>query len=131
MFVLFTVVAAWFGWNVHTVQQRTAILASLAQHNISYIVPGPSPAPAISEKLVQMAILYRTRNTFVGGDFKRFPPSAPCRVSTLRRWLGDEPQWLIIYAPGPAPDLVRHLFPEAIVVVGKRKPPNYMDYKDI
>lgn len=111
MFVAFTVVAVWLGWNLSVVQRRRSVLESNptlskwhsepVQVDQFFFVEDPEPRtnPASAYDM----------------GYIRLQPTAPFRVSTLRKWMGDQPVWQIRYTPGEAPEEMQRLFPEAII----------------
>jgi hypothetical protein len=98
MFVAFTVVAVWLGWNVHVVQQRKAKLAELQADNFRVVVLTRAEHEA----------LYNT--------------NAPMpQISYLRQLLGDEPvYWIKFVSLWGVSDAefnaTADLFPEARVM---------------
>ena len=113
MFVACTVVAVWLGWNVYQVRQRQAMLARLGpEFSIAH------RRPTLLNGFVAESFVGRyVKGNFVPGFYDQYNPTAPFHVSTLRRWLGDTPNWLIAYRPGPDLERVQRLFPESIIVV--------------
>ncbi|QDT74553.1 hypothetical protein [Lacipirellula limnantheis] len=113
MLVATAIVAVWLGWNVSVVQRRKLALESNSTLSkwheeparplcdVDFFVDDPEPRtnPASAYDL----------------GYVRLPPTAPFRVSTLRKWMGDQPVWQIRYTPGEAPEKMQQLFPEAII----------------
>ena len=107
------IVAVWLGWNLYVVQQRRSVLESnptlskwhsepaqqMWAHGFIVEDPEPRTNPASAYDM----------------GYIRLQPTAPFRVSTLRKWMGDQPVWQIRYTPGEAPEEMQRLFPEAII----------------
>jgi hypothetical protein len=136
MFVAFTVIAVWLGWNVHLVQQRTAFIESLpapcrvrlGRAFTNWGDGRPMSAKDV-EGLTAIVMTMDAKGVFkVRGPVKNrsadglvphaiFHPTKPCDVSLLRQWLGDDPYRVITYFNGPDGARTHALFPEAIVMV--------------
>jgi len=140
MFVLATAVViflAWLGWNVNLVRQRRAML-DLIPHSdyphwaVRYYCNHDLDWPTRNEGFQYMVKLISSELAPMG--YKQFEPSAPYRLSPLRRWLGDTRRSLIAYFPGPEHQRVRELFPEAVVVVAdgplSSKPTDRVRWRD-
>ena len=111
--IVTAIVAVWLGWNLYVVQQRRSVLESnptlskwhsepaqqLWGHDFFVADPEPRTNPASADSL----------------GYIRLQPTAPFSVSTLRKWMGDQPVWQIRYTPGEAPEKMQRLFPEAII----------------
>jgi hypothetical protein len=99
MFVAFTVVAMWLGWNVHAVRQRQAKLAELQADIFRVVVSTRAEHDALYPNISNEPML---------------------QVSIVRRLLGDEPVYWINFLPlwGVSDaefDATADLFPEARV----------------
>ena len=108
MFVAFTVVPVWLGWNVYTVRQRNSALATEPTLTEWY------PQPPNSSNSHEFS--FHDGPDYLHYDV-RLDPTAPLEVSLLRKWLGDRPVWRIEYTPGTQPPEMQRLFPEAIIAV--------------
>jgi hypothetical protein len=121
MLAVFTVVSLWLGWNVHVVRERDRLLAALV---------GPRVVLEFGAKNTQAQMsVYATddiRKSLYGAfgnrPYEQRSPTTPCRISVLRRWLGDRPYYLIAYCPSPGPDVVKmhQAFPESIIAADTR-----------
>ena len=123
----------WLGWNVRLVQQRKQMLVALEASTClsrrgfreyageSEAVAGPTTPPEVAAKIdAEVAATVRGSANAMGDKwFVHYTPSAPLAVSKLREWLGDTPILSFVYRPGPDPDEVRRLFPEAALFVLK------------
>jgi hypothetical protein len=110
MFVAFTVVAVWLGWNLRIVREREATLRLLREADFAYSELQDTPRGAQLEVARQRELTQLRRR-----PYDEFPPTASPQLSMLRRWLGDRPVRLIIYQPGTGLVDVQSLFPEAMV----------------
>jgi hypothetical protein len=113
MFVAFTIAVAWLGWNLYEVQRRRSALESNPTLTEWYAEPSPEPWGTQfygedPEPRTNPASAYDL-------GYERLQPIAPFHVSTLRKWMGDQPIWQIRYTPGKDPEEMQRLFPEAII----------------
>jgi len=118
MLVMFTVVAVWLGWNARLVHQRQKLLHSLpAQHIASDFVSDKERLWPTRETEYFTDDALTRRDPAMRARHRRYEPTAPYRLSRVRKWLGDELRIFIAYHPGPNLERTRHLFPEAIVYI--------------
>jgi hypothetical protein len=130
MFVAFTVVAVWLGWNVYIVRQRKAFISSLPAPCLARAGLGAKssdPRERMTAEQVYLveslaldmdldAVLRRRGMSPGQGDpFTKLTPTISGELSWLRQQLGDQPYWLISYLQGPSAARAHALFPEAIV----------------
>ena len=108
MFVAFTAVAAWLGWNVYTVEQRQRVLSSMRSDPAYHLVT----ARWVKEKRIPSLASY-------------VEPPLVAEVSVVRGLLGDIAIQTIYHAPNCPDADVRHVmsvFPEAEVVAAQTRP---------
>ena len=115
MFVAFTVVALWLGWNVYAVRERKAALESLGlPYGLNYFdMDLEEPARTV------LAIYWASEagDAIYGLRYKQIAPTSSSNLPALRQWLGDKPVAHILYTPGIDPERLSRLFPEAIIMV--------------
>ena len=131
VFVAFTVICVWLGWNVNLVQRRARLRqqerferANHLDWPIGFINDYAEPPPRRVPTKERTRNFARWTNYNYHANLKALatPPTASTEISRLRKWLGDEPVDLIIVYEKGDPDLVRSLFPEAYVYVqGQRR----------
>jgi hypothetical protein len=102
VFAAFTVVAVWLGWNVHLVQQRKAALETMVSRRGKEI------------RLVGGGTGIYAPDGTGPLSLSRHEPTAPFKVSAVRRLLGDTPRRYIVGKAGCGAELFR-LFPEATI----------------
>lgn len=125
MFVLWTVVAIWLGWEARIVGKRRAFLASLKDPTL--ITTGHFPTTPNSFRYRGGTVFGTLGGTsasikhgFAGPREERlisFSPRASGELSRRRLWLGDKSYQTIIYHDGPPASEARKLFPEAFILV--------------
>jgi hypothetical protein len=117
MFVAFTVLAVWLGWNASIVHRRRALLALLSNDGC-YSVADEAHAPQAPEGAsFSMMDVYAAQAVGHATDYSFHQPTAQLTVPRVRRWMGDEPRWLIAYRPGPHISEVKRLFPETLILL--------------
>lgn len=135
LFVLATVLAvgtAWITWNKNLVTERRALLNSL-EGPVIQMGLGTRPGKSIDEwpYKAQSHLIEKMSRKLTGYGVTKHEPTAPYRLSLVRRWLGDELKFIIAYYEGPDVDRVRELFPEAVVVVANTSLAEFMLRYDI
>jgi hypothetical protein len=117
MFVAFTTVAVWLGWNVWSVRERRSMLEALGKSHAR-----TSPPDQIFRTTAETNAFRRVQERYVqqifrGRPYETLQPTTPPHLSKLRAWLGDRPVQFIAYTRGPKPSDVQRQFPEATVFV--------------
>jgi hypothetical protein len=123
MFVVFTLVAIWLGWNVSIVQQRKHLRALIDDRPASggtmaviTAAEGNAAAPkAVKDQIAPHVIeAFQIRNR--GGT--TIGPRSGGDLSLLRRWLGDELVFIILLDDElDIREEVESTFPEAMIVI--------------
>ena len=115
MFVAFTVVAVWLGWNANLIRQRKEFIQSMnlmpGNNYVRTKIDWTNLPPILTEDGLH------SFGVGVAHKHRIYAATAPCTVSMLRQWLGDEPISLLTYRPGPEPERIARLFPEATIAV--------------
>ena len=120
MFVVFTMFAVWLGWTASIVHQRKALLALLRKdgcYSIADRAHAPQAPQAPFAASYSMMDVYAAKAVGHATDYSFHQPTAPFTVPKLRRWIGDEPRWLIAYRPGPDISEVQRVFPETLILL--------------
>ena len=112
MFVAFTVVAVWLGWNVYKVRERKAALQAFGG-GFNY-VQDSDPLGQTVLTIMQSSLAAQTIN---GGNVETTLATASTNLPILRRWLGDKAVSWIAYKPGVDPERMAKLFPDADIIV--------------
>jgi hypothetical protein len=120
MFVLWTAAIVWLGWDLSLVRRRQEFLRRLDStgqmfHQLDYPLPAADYGRQLEKDVEQIA-----HETFGPEPFTRIEPRSTLSISKVRRWMGDKPILYVAYWAGPDTDMVRRMFPEAIVVVADR-----------
>lgn len=120
LFVSFTIVAVWLGWNANIVHQRKAFLALLEQGDCFTLANAQWEQGTVSYSF-SMTDVYAAQAVGHPTRYSHHRRSARFTMPTLRRWMGDELRWLIAYRPGPDISEVKRLFPEAQILLVESK----------
>ena len=115
LFLAVTAFTLWLGWNASIVHNRSALLAKLRMGD-SYVMDDEPPPHNINHSY-SMTDVYAAQAVGHATQYSDHGPTGPYAASTIRRWMGDKPRWLIAYRPGPDISEVTRLFPETIILL--------------